>query len=67
MAKIDGGISLETAKAQLALAIAALASGRLHACPRLNSLLEDVKYWQQQVARCQRGSRWPIIRFGVAE
>lgn len=80
MATVDGGITLEIAQEQLSLAIAALAAsrqqqsfavtspsgGRSQARPLLESLLNDVKFWQGEVARLQRGSRGPIVRLGVS-
>ena len=80
MATVDGGITLDVAQEQLGLAIAALAAarsqqsfavtspsgGRSHARPLLEALENDVKFWHQEVARLQRGSRGSIIRLGVA-
>jgi hypothetical protein len=80
MAKIDGGITLDQAQEQLGLAIAALAAarqqqsfavtspsgGRSGARAQLDQLLNDVKFWRQEVARLQRGSSGPTIRLGVA-
>jgi hypothetical protein len=80
MATVDGGITLDQAQEQLGLAIAALAAarqqqtfavtspsgGRSTAKPLHESLLKDVQFWRQEVARLQRGSRGPTVMLGVS-
>jgi hypothetical protein len=80
MATVDGGITLDIAQAQLTAAIAALAAareqqnfavtsptgGRSGSRAMLTQLLDDVKFWRQEVARLQRGNSGPTISLGVS-
>jgi hypothetical protein len=79
MATIDGGITLEIAQGQLDAAIAALtvartqqssaissqSGGRSVTRPFVAQLLDDVKFWRQEVARLQRGNAGPSVSLGV--